>query len=142
MKSVRMLLIAVVVVGLGIDAYVHLHLASTFDPIKATVSQGQLFRIEAVAAIVAAILLLVRPARWSAALAAIVAAGGLFAVLLYAFVDVGAIGPLPNMYDPTWSTEKLVSAIAEAAAAAAAITLVIIGVRPPVVATAAQPITT
>lgn len=131
MKSVRTVLIAVVVIGLAVDAYVHLHLASTFDPVKATVSQGQLFRIEGVAAIVSAILLLVRPARWTAALAAVVAGGGFVAVMLYALVDVGAVGPLPNMYDPTWSPEKTLSAIAEAAAAAAALTLVVIGVRQP-----------
>ena len=131
MRTLRILLTGVVVAGLAVDAYVHLNLASTFDPIKATVSQGQLFRLEAVAAIVAAILLLVRPRRWTAALAAVVAGGGLVAVVLYAVVDVGAVGPLPNMYDPTWSTQKTLSAIAEAVATLAAVVLVVIGVREP-----------
>lgn len=131
MRTLRILLTGVVVAGLAVDAYVHLNLASTFDPIKATVSQGQLFRLEAVAAIVAAILLLVRPRRWTAALAAVVAGGGLVAVVLYAVVDVGAVGPLPNMYDPTWSTQKTLSAVAEAAAAIGALLLVAIGPRQP-----------
>lgn len=131
MRILRMSLVAVVLVGLAVDAYVHLRLASTFDPVRATVSQGQLFRVEGVAAILAAVFLLVRPSRLSAAVAAVVAGGGVAAVLLYAVVDVGPLGPLPNMYDPTWSTLKTLSAAAEAAAALAAVVLVVVGVRPP-----------
>jgi len=131
MKILRVTLVVVVVVGLGVDAYVHLHLARTFDPIRATISQGQLFRVEGYAAILAAVLLLVRPGRWSAAVAAVVAGGGLAAVLVYAVVDVGPLGPLPNMYDPTWSPLKTWSAIAEAAAALAAVVLLVVGVREP-----------
>ena len=126
-----MTLMAVVVAGLGVDAYVHLHLASTFDPIRGTISQGQLFRAEGYAAILAAAFLLIRPGRPSAAVAALVAGGGLAAVLLYAVVDVGPIGPLPNMYDPSWSTLKTWSAIAQAAATLAAVILLVIGVRDP-----------
>lgn len=131
MRLVRVVLVAVVVVGLGVDAYVHLRLASTFDPIRATVSQGQLFRVEGVAAILAAVLLLVRPSRLTAGVAAAVAGGGLAAVVLYAVVDVGAIGPLPDMYDPVWSALKTWSTVAEAAAAVAALILVVVGVRQP-----------
>jgi hypothetical protein len=36
-------------------------------------------------------------------------------VLLYRYVDVGAIGPVPNMYEPVWYAEKLRSLYAEAA---------------------------
>lgn len=129
MKILRTTLVVVVVVGLAVDAYVHLRLASTFDPIRATVSQGQLFRVEGIAAILAAVFLLVRPSRWSAAVAAMVAGGGVAAVLLYAVVDVGPVGPLPNMYDPTWTPLKTWSAIAEVAAALAAVLLVVIGFR-------------
>jgi hypothetical protein len=37
--------------------------------------------------------------------------------MLYRYVDVGAIGPIPNMHDASWlpSPDKAVSAIAEAA---------------------------
>jgi uncharacterized membrane protein (GlpM family) len=131
MRILRKALIVVVVAGLGVDAYVHLHLASTFDPIRGTISQGQLFRVEGYAAILAAVYLLIRPGRPSAAVAALVAGGGLAAVVLYAVVDVGPIGPLPNMYDPSWSTLKTWSAVAEAAAALAAVILLVIGVRDP-----------
>jgi hypothetical protein len=48
------------------------------------------------------------------AFAFLVAAAGLAAVLLYRYVDVGAFGPFPNMYEPLWYAEKSRSAIAEA----------------------------
>ena len=131
MKALRVTLVAVVVAGLAVDAYVHLHLASTFDPIRGTISQGQLFRIEGYTAILAAAFLLIRPGRPAAAVAALVAGGGLAAVLLYAVVDVGPIGPLPNMYDPSWSTLKTWSAVGQAAATLAAVILLVIGVREP-----------
>jgi hypothetical protein len=38
-----------------------------------------------------------------------VSAGGFAAVLVYQYVDVGAIGPLPNMYDPGQYPEKTLS---------------------------------
>jgi hypothetical protein len=123
-----MILIAVAVVGLGIDAYVHLDLASAFDHVRtSTLSQADLFRAEAVAAILAAVALLVRPRRYTAGFAFLVAASGTIAVVLYRYVDVGAIGPIPNMYDPYWApTGKWLSVVAEAAAAVASATLFVI----------------
>jgi hypothetical protein len=126
-QLLRKSLIGVTVVGLGVDAYVHLHLAQFYDPVKATVSQGQLFRLEAVLAIVAAVLLLVRPGRLTAAIAALVAGGGVVALLLYYFVDVGKIGPLPNMYEHTMYTEKVVTLIAQVVATGTALALVFLG---------------
>ena len=38
-------------------------------------------------------------------------------VLLYHFVDVPPVGPVPSMYDPLWSPEKVVSIVGEALAA-------------------------
>lgn len=91
--------------GLAIDVYVHWHLASRFDTLKGTasphVSQGQLFRLEAVLALIALVLVLFVARRWAGAIAFLVAAGGVAAVLLYRYVDVGGLGPLPDMYDPT-----------------------------------------
>jgi hypothetical protein len=121
----EVILIGVAVVGLAVDAYVHLDLASAFEHVKtSTLSQADLFRVEAAAAIVAALGLLIRPRRYTAALAFLVAAAGTIAVVLYRYVDVGAFGPVPNMYDPYWQpTGKWLSAIAEAAAAIAAAAL-------------------
>jgi hypothetical protein len=116
------LLTIIAVVGLAIDAYVHLHLASDFAHVKtSTLSQADLFRVEAAAAIVAAVALLVRRSRLTVGFAFLVAAAGLVAVVLYRYVNVGTIGPIPNMYDPYWApAEKTLSVIAEAAAAIAA----------------------
>ena len=103
--------------GLAVDAYVHADLAATYDPVVKTISQGDLFRVEAGAAALAALLVVLfgtRPLVWGYAL--LVAAAGLAAVLLYRYADVGAVGPLPNMYEPLWYPEKTASAVAEAAA--------------------------
>jgi hypothetical protein len=101
--------------ALAVDAYVHADLASSYDFTYASISQGTLFRVEAGAAALAALLLIVAGRRalvW--AFAFLVAAAGLAAVLLYRYVDVGAFGPFPNMYEPLWYAEKTRSAIAEA----------------------------
>jgi hypothetical protein len=112
----RLVLRAAAVVGLGVDAYVHLHLATQFDTSGSAISESTLFRIQAVAAIAVAVLLLVSR-HWAAALVGLLVSGAaLGAVLLYRYVDVGALGPLPDMYDPAWYTQKTVSAIAEAVA--------------------------
>ena len=103
--------------ALSIDAAVHWHNASAYDSVTATLSQGELFRVETAAAVAAGLLVLVRPrpSSWVAAL--LVGASALAAVLLYRYVDVGAVGPLPDMYENTWQVPgKLLSAYAEAAA--------------------------
>ena len=106
-SALRWGLALIAAAGLAIDAYVHFHLASAYDGIKSSVlTQGDLFRVEGVAAVVAAVAVLVRPRRYTAAFAFVVAAGGTAAVLVYAYVNVGAFGPFPNMYDPIWYTEK------------------------------------
>ena len=103
-------LILVVVAWLAIDAVVHLHLTSSYDGVKSSVlTQGDLFRVEAALAIIAALALEVRPRRWTALIAFLVSAGGFAAVLVYQYVNVGATGPLPNMYDPLRYGEKTLS---------------------------------
>jgi hypothetical protein len=124
---VRTLLIVIVVAGLAIDAYVHFDLANTYKGVKtSTLSQADLFRAEGVVAILAALLLIVRPRRYTAAIAAVVAGAGLLAVLLLRYVDIGRIGPIPAMYDPIWYTEKTISAIAEGVAFVAAVVLLFV----------------
>jgi hypothetical protein len=102
----------------AIDAYVHATGASIYDPPRGgVVTEGNLFRVEAAVASLAALALLLRPTRrvWLAALG--VAASALAAVILYRYVNLGAIGPLPDLYEPTWQVPgKLLSAYAEAAA--------------------------
>jgi hypothetical protein len=115
--------------ALGVDAVVHWQNAPAYDAVTATVSQGGLFRAEAVVAVVAGLLVLVRPRPSSWLVALLVAASALGAVLLYRYVDVGVLGPLPDMYENTWQVPgKLLSAYAEAAAVVlAALGLVIHG---------------
>ena len=123
-RAVRIVLIVIVVAGLAIDAYVHFDLAKAYSPVKtSTLSQGDLFRAQSVVAILSALMLIVRPRRWSAAIAAVVAGSALAAVLVYRYVDIGRIGPIPSMYEASWYTEKTISAIAEAAAFLAAVVL-------------------
>jgi hypothetical protein len=123
--AARLVLRLVVAAGLAIDAYVHFHLAHSYDGNGDNISQGDLFRIEAAAAAVTAVLVLVVRHRLVDALAFLVAAGGVAAVLVYRYVDVPAFGPFPAMYEPLWYTEKTVSLIAEAVAAVAAAVLVL-----------------
>jgi hypothetical protein len=104
--------------ALGLDAYVHATNASFYDPAQGGfITEGNLFRAEALVAGLVALAILVRPtlAAWAAAL--LVAASALAAVVLYRYVNVGPLGPIPNLYEPTWqSPGKLLSAYAEGSA--------------------------
>ena len=109
-------------VGLVIDAGVHLQLASQYQlAAPGGVGQGTLFRLEAVVALLAAVYVLVRGSRLSYAVSFVVAASALAAVLLYRYVDIGSLGPIPSMYEPLWFTKKVLTAIAEAEAAVFAV---------------------
>jgi hypothetical protein len=136
LRMTRRLLALVVAAGLGVDSYVHWHLAPGFDGVEGTaspqISQGELFRLETALALVATLLVLLTRHRFAATVAFLIAAGGLGAVLLYGYVDVGGWGPLPDMYDPIWYPEKTVSAVAEAVAALGALWLLVL---PPVAPT-------
>jgi hypothetical protein len=103
--------------ALAIDAAVHASNVAAYDDPQVTLSQGRLFRVEAGLACAAALLVLVWPRLVSWVLALLVAASALGAVLLYRYVDVGSLGPLPDMYENTWQVPgKLLSAYAEGAA--------------------------
>jgi hypothetical protein len=114
--AVSWLLRLLTAAGLAIDAYVHADLAPAYDPIRKSVSQGDLFRLEAALASLAALLILAYARRVTWLMAVLTAGGGLAALLLYRYVNVGTIGPLPNMYDPVWFPEKTATAIAQGAA--------------------------
>jgi hypothetical protein len=131
LRAGEVLLRLVAAGGLAVDAYVHLDLASGYDANVAVVSEGTLFRVEGVTAVVAALLVLLTRGRLGALLAFLVAAGGAGVLLLYQYVDVGAIGPLPNMYEPIAYPEKTFSLIAEIVAAVAALILLGLALRRP-----------
>jgi hypothetical protein len=94
-------------VGLAVDAGVHARLADQYDAITNSISQGTLFRIEAGAAALAVVLVLAWRRLLGDLFAAVTAAAGIAAILLYRYVDVGTLGPLPNMYEPTWFPDKV-----------------------------------
>lgn len=111
----------IVAAGLGIDAVVHLRLASEYQfAFPEGIGGGNLFRIEAALAIVAAICVLVRGSRLTYTLAALVAASAFTAVVLSRYVELPAVGPVPSLYEPLWFFEKSLSAVAEGVAALAA----------------------
>lgn len=127
---IEWLLIIVTVAGLAIDAYVHLHIASSYHLVRTSwLSQTDLFRVESAAAIAAAIWLVLRPNLFSAAFAFLVAAGGVAAVTFYYYVDPGQLGPIPDMYEPIWYADKTRSFDGEALAAVAAFVLAFIHLR-------------
>lgn len=106
-----------VAVGLGVDAYIHLRLAGGYQQANPDgIGQGNLFRLESAAAIAAGAWVLVRGSRAAYATAAIIGLSAFAAVLLYRYVDVPALGPIPSMYEPIWFGQKTASAVAEAAA--------------------------
>jgi glucan phosphoethanolaminetransferase (alkaline phosphatase superfamily) len=116
---------------LGVDAYVHLHDAAQYDQFHSSVlSEGDLFRIQGVVAIVVALAVLIWPRvlTWAASL--LVAGSAAVAVFLYTYVNVGQLGPLPNLAENTWHEPgKVFSAVAETTAALIAVVGLVLAVR-------------
>ncbi len=106
-----------VAAGLMISAVIHVQLAPGYQQAApGGVGQGTLFLIQAGAAVLAAAFVLLRGSRTAFAAAAAVGFSSLVAVILYRYVQVPAIGPLPSMYEPVWYMAKVVTAVVEAAA--------------------------
>lgn len=104
--------------ALAVDAYVHADLIDRYAPNRAGgLSQGDLFRLEAGVSALAALLVVLVAWRVVWVVAFAVAASAFAAVMLYAHYDIHAIGPIPDMYEPIWYSEKTFGAIAEAVAA-------------------------
>lgn len=111
----------VVAAALVVDAVVHLRLAGGYQQSAPSgIGGGNLFRLESAAALVVAAWVLWRGTRGALLAAFAVGLSAVVAVVLYRYVDVPALGPLPAMYEPVWFTEKSLSAVAEAVAAIAA----------------------
>ena len=120
-------LIVVALVGLGIDAYTHLDLAHLYmGNTTGTVNEGVLFQIEAGLAIAAGVWLLLRPGVLSIIATVLITAGGAAALVVYRYYDIGKIGPIPNMHEPIWFTEKKWSLAGELIALVAALVLLAI----------------
>lgn len=125
-----LLLRAVVAVSLTVDAVVHLRLASGYQQAASGgIGAGNLFRIEAVLALVVAVWVLWRGSRAALVSAFAVGLSAAVAVVLYRYVDIPAVGPLPAMYEPAWFLEKSLSAGFEGLAALAALVALVVGSR-------------
>lgn len=121
-SGAELLLRLLVAASLAVDAVVHLRLAEGMQlAAPGGIGGGTLFRLQAVAAIVVGLWLLVRGSRWAYLASALVLASIVAAVLLYSFVDVPPLGPIPRMYDPLWSPIKIVSTVVEAVGAVLAV---------------------
>lgn len=117
--------------ALGVDALVHLRLAPGYQQAAPQgIGAGNLFRVEALLAVVVAAWVLVRGDRRAYLGALVVGASALAAVLLYRYADVPAWGPLPAMYEPVWFGQKVLTAVAEAVAVVAAL-VALVGSRGP-----------
>ena len=63
-------------------------------------------------------------------LSLLVAGSAAVAVTLYTYVNVGQLGPLPNLYENTWHEPgKIASAIAEALAALISLVGLVVAAR-------------
>lgn len=111
-----------VAAGLAADAIIHWEFAPDMASVEGgSIGGDDLFRAQAILAAAVGLLILVWARRWSYAVAFLVAASAVGALVLYYFVDVGAIGPIPEMYEPVWYKEKTISAVGEGIAAFAAL---------------------
>lgn len=118
---VPLVLRGVIAMSLTVDAVVHLRLAGGYQQSASSgIGAGNLFRIEAVVALAVAVWVLWRGSRPALGASLAVGLSALVAVVLYRYVDVPALGPLPAMYEPVWFFEKSLSAVFEAVAAVAA----------------------
>jgi hypothetical protein len=116
-SPVELVLRVLAVAGLAYSAYVHLHLAHYYVSNGSGISEGDLFRTQGIVALTVAAILLVTGWRWAWVAAGLVGLASLAAVLASRYTSIGAIGPFPDMHEPTWqpSPDKLASAGAEAA---------------------------
>lgn len=117
-----LMLRGVVAASLAVDAVIHLRLAGDYQQsAPGGIGAGSLFRIQAVLALVVAVWVLWRGSRASFVAAFVVGLSAVVAVVLYRYVDIPGLGPLPAMYEPVWYFEKALSAGFEALAALVAL---------------------
>jgi hypothetical protein len=108
-------LLVLTAASLAISAYVHLHLAKSYA-YPATITGTQLFVTQGVIALVVTAVLVVTDNRWAWVAAAVVGLASFAAVMSSRYLDIGAVGPFPDMRDTTWhpTPDKPLSAAVEA----------------------------
>ncbi|WP_153505015.1 hypothetical protein [Cumulibacter manganitolerans] len=116
-------LAALTAAALVVDGVVHLAVAGRYEvPGGGLLTESNLFRAQAAVALLAAVWVIARPRPLAFAVAAVVAGIAAIAVIAYTYVDIGPIGPLPDLYEPTWAASgKVLSMVAEVCAVPLAI---------------------
>ncbi|WP_341954086.1 hypothetical protein [Salinibacterium sp. TMP30] len=117
-----------IALALLVNAYVHFLLATPFDAIVGSlVSQGDLFRIQGVVNILAAVLILAVYRWWTELVAAVIAAGGLALLVasVYVPLDLSAIG-FPVIYEPVWYPDKVIAVVAQGLALIGGLALAVV----------------
>lgn len=123
-RTLRIVLRVITAGALAGSGYLHLHLASRYAPIRtSTLSQQDLFVVQAVLAFVVAALLLLWGRLPAVIAALLLGAATLAAIVTYRYVNVGTIGPLPDMYEPIWYTQKTATVYLDALTTVGAIAL-------------------
>ena len=129
-QFVPLLLRVVLAVSLTVDAVIHLRLAPGYQQsAPGGLGAGNLFRIQGVLALIVAVWVLWRGSRPALISAFAVSFSAVVAVVLYRYVDIPALGPLPAMYEPVWFLEKSLSAAFEGLAAMTALIALLAGAR-------------
>ncbi|MGW6405250.1 hypothetical protein [Streptomyces sp. NPDC055134] len=88
-------------------------------------ARARSFRIETALAALAVLLVLFWRRSLGDVFAWFTAAGGLAALLVHRYADVGGLGPLPNMYEPLWCAKKDLVVISQIVTIVAMATLLV-----------------
>jgi len=118
-----MLLRVIGALALGFSGILHAKMANDAPPLfqDGEVTLSGLFMAQAVAAVLVSLWVLVQGNRLAWLALGVVAAASLAALLLSTWVTIPSIGPLPEIHDPIWYTEKTLAAISAGIATLAAI---------------------
>lgn len=111
----------IVATGLALDAGVHASSAHLYDGVGRQLSEGDLFRIEAAVACVVALFVLTTRSRRAFVASSVVGLSAAAALLMSRAVDLGPLGPIPNLYEPAWDAQKSLALAGEIAAAIASL---------------------
>jgi hypothetical protein len=116
-------------IALAVNAIVHFSLAPQFDLVQAeleggaVITVGHLFRAGALVNAVLAVIVLIRPRRWSAALVAIASIVGLVLTVSTTVVAVELPFGLPTLPVGTWLQLRVIAAAAQVLALVGAVTI-------------------
>ncbi|TIH37365.1 hypothetical protein D4765_08120 [Subtercola vilae] len=108
------------VVALGLNAYIHFTLAPSVETFPGSalpssgINLGTLYYVEAGVNALAAVLVLIRPRVWSSLFAVLVALTGLATLVVSVWMPIHLPLGLPGVPMGSWTTEKAISAGAQA----------------------------